>query len=157
AVSVPVRSTPSGTVVGNQPQGARGTIVGGPQSDSFGGIWWQIDYDASPIDGWSQSVSGFSTFLAPLHACRLAAGICDVPEACDGVTNDCPADVLQTSSTVCRAAVGACDTPELCTGNSVGCPADVFEPTSTVCRASAGVCDVAEHCPGTGTICPPDI
>lgn len=49
---VAVRSTPdfSGTRVGSQPQGALGTVTGGPQTgDGF--TWWQINFD-SGVDGW---------------------------------------------------------------------------------------------------------
>jgi len=48
-----VRSTPlgSGTLLGTQPRGALGTVVGGPwyRDERW---WWQIDYESDP-DGWS--------------------------------------------------------------------------------------------------------
>lgn len=48
-----VRSTPStsGTLLGSQPVGALGTVIGGPTA-SGGFNWWNINYDTSP-DGWS--------------------------------------------------------------------------------------------------------
>jgi hypothetical protein len=48
-----VRSTPStsGAIVGTQPTGATGTIVGGPVSQG-GYWWWQVNY-ATGADGWS--------------------------------------------------------------------------------------------------------
>ncbi len=52
--SLRVRSAPGlsdATILGTQPYGALGTVIGGPVSlDSY--IWWQIDYDVLP-DGWS--------------------------------------------------------------------------------------------------------
>jgi hypothetical protein len=48
-----VRSTPlgSGTLLGTQPRGALGTVVGGPwyRDERW---WWQIDYESDP-EGWS--------------------------------------------------------------------------------------------------------
>ena len=51
--NVNVRSTPStfGLILGTQPAGALGTVVGGPVYVS-GFWWWQVDY-ANPPDGWS--------------------------------------------------------------------------------------------------------
>ncbi|HTP28831.1 MAG TPA: hypothetical protein VMK12_24620, partial [Anaeromyxobacteraceae bacterium] len=67
--------------------------------------------------------------------CRAAAGACDVPEICDGVSGVCPADELAAAGTVCRAAAGDCDIAEACTGSSPACPADSFKAAGTVCRA----------------------
>src|SRR4029079_11263233 len=94
---------------------------------------------------------------------------------------NCPADVLQPSTTICRFAGGECDVAESCTGSSANCPADQKQPGGTpctadsnpcsldqcdgsndpcqhpagnvgaLCRASAGECDVAENCDGTST------
>ena len=51
AVTVNVRSAPSGALVGKQVVGATGTLVGGPVQ--MGGYtWWQIDYTTG-ADGWS--------------------------------------------------------------------------------------------------------
>jgi hypothetical protein len=50
-----VRATPAGALLGAQPQGARGTVLAGPQVVTFNGVpvtWWQINYD-SGVDGWS--------------------------------------------------------------------------------------------------------
>lgn len=84
--------------------------------------------------------------------CRAAAGSCDVPESCDGVSTNCPAD--QKSSAICRAAAGVCDVAESCDGVNNDCPAD--QKSNAVCRAAAGVCDVAESCDGVGDDCPAD-
>lgn len=50
-----VRTTPfiTGTVIGVQPGGVLGTIVGGPSYDSVDKYWfWKVDYDTG-VDGWS--------------------------------------------------------------------------------------------------------
>lgn len=46
-----VRSTPNGSTVGQQNDGASGTIIDGP-IESGGYTWWHINYD-SGVDGWS--------------------------------------------------------------------------------------------------------
>src|SRR3989338_2523425 len=48
-----VRATPStsGTLLGSQPVGALGTIIGGPTA-ADGYNWWNVNYDTAP-DGWS--------------------------------------------------------------------------------------------------------
>jgi hypothetical protein len=49
--NVNVRSTPAGTVVGIQSNGALGTIVGGPQTATLNGtsfVWWQVNWDPNP-------------------------------------------------------------------------------------------------------------
>lgn len=46
-----VRDTPGGNRLGSQPQGAQGTVVGGP-AVALNIIWWQINYDTG-LDGWS--------------------------------------------------------------------------------------------------------
>jgi hypothetical protein len=54
-----VRSTAGGTLLGTQPAGVFGRIVGGPQQAAISGsgsatrfTFWQIDYDTG-VDGWS--------------------------------------------------------------------------------------------------------
>jgi hypothetical protein len=82
--------------------------------------------------------------------------VCDVAEACTGVSAACPNDAFVASSTVCRSAVpGGCDVAENCTGSAAACPADAVSATGTVCRSVAGLCDVAETCNGSNT-CPAD-
>lgn len=58
--------------------------------------------------------------------CRSAAGSCDVPEVCDGVSFQCPPDSLRPIGAPCRAPANFCDTSELCTGNSADCPPQVI-------------------------------
>jgi cysteine-rich repeat protein len=86
--------------------------------------------------------------------CRAADGVCDVAEACDGHSMDCPLDGFAARAVVCRPAEGPCDVAENCTGTSSDCPSDGFEPASTECRASAGPCDRAERCTGSSADCP---
>jgi hypothetical protein len=78
------------------------------------------------------------------HAlCRASVNVCDAPEYCDGVNNDCPADVNYPNTQICHNADPGqpCDINIYCTGNSQSCPV-AFQPTSHVCRPSAGPCDV---------------
>ena len=74
--------------------------------------------------------------------CRGSAGICDVAETCDGITDNCPADAFQPASTVCRASVDTCDIAETCTGSSAACPADTGQPDTD----SDTVCDAIDNC-----------
>ncbi len=82
--------------------------------------------------------------------------MCDIGESCNGVSDDCPADGFEPSSTVCRSAAGPCDVAENCTGSGDDCPADTLLPSTTVCRSSTGSCDIAETCTGSSTMCPAD-
>jgi len=75
--------------------------------------------------------------------CRAAAGACDLPESCDGVSNDCPAD--QKSTAVCRPATGTCDVAESCDGVSNTCPADAHQPDGTTC-SDGNSCTTGDNC-----------
>ena len=86
--------------------------------------------------------------------CRAAAGVCDLPESCNGSSPLCPSDVKSTAE--CRGATDVCDVAESCNGSSNNCPADGVVPAGTECRGSSGDCDVAESCDGTGKVCPTD-
>jgi hypothetical protein len=117
--------------------------------------------------------------------CRASAGICDVPESCNGTSTSCPPNGFVSGGSVCRNAAHECDTAEACTGSSASCPVDVLASAGTpcsddgnvctrdqcdgsgtcghpagnagaVCRASVGDCDTAESCDGTSTSCPAD-
>src|SRR5262245_49058414 len=48
--------------------------------------------------------------------CRPAAGTCDVPETCDGISPTCPADAFQPATFQCRPPAGVCDVAENCDG-----------------------------------------
>lgn len=45
-----IRSTPGGTIVGNQPPGARGYVVDGPIYEA-GVLWWEVQFDTG-VSGW---------------------------------------------------------------------------------------------------------
>jgi len=91
--------------------------------------------------------------------CRAAAGVCDVPESCNGTSGQCPDDGFVASTTVCRAAVSPCDAVERCTGSTAACPQDGFRAEGEVCRPSTTVdaCDPAEVCDGETPMCPNDV
>src|SRR5439155_854593 len=104
-----------------------------------------------------------------------AAGVCDVAESCDGVSNDCPPDAFEPATVECRASAGVCDPAETCTGTSAACPGHAKSPAvrrpvagpcvvaesrdggSRGCPAPTGVCDPAEQCSGTSATCPADV
>jgi hypothetical protein len=89
--------------------------------------------------------------------CRVAAGLCDIAEVCDGVGVACPFDSYQAAGQVCRPRAGDCDHEETCTGTSAACPADTFLSKGAVCRSAVSVCDVADTCDGVDADCPPDV
>jgi MYXO-CTERM domain-containing protein len=89
------------------------------------------------------------------HLCRLAGGPCDPMDRCDGVSLECPPNVILGPSEVCRPSAGGCDPAEVCDGASAACPPDARAAPGSVCRPSRGVCDVEERC-GDGSECPAD-
>lgn len=88
--------------------------------------------------------------------CRAAAGVCDVPESCDGSALDCPNDTFTAGGTECRAVLGDCDVAEVCSGVAPDCPADALVPAGVLCRDAIELCDVAELCDGASPTCPAD-
>ena len=88
--------------------------------------------------------------------CRLASGVCDITEVCDGESTDCPTDSVKDSAAVCRVSAGVCDETEMCDGSSKYCPPDSVKDTSVVCRDAAGLCDLEEKCDGFSVSCPHD-
>jgi hypothetical protein len=90
------------------------------------------------------------------QVCRPAAGPCDVEERCDGITLECPFDIVAPSTTACRPAAGPCDVSDHCDGVAVACPTDAFNPAGTECRPAVGICDLAEACTGSSAACPAD-
>ena len=50
--------------------------------------------------GLRRRLAGLSRRRQEHHECRPSAGVCDPSESCNGVGNDCPADVLSPSTTV---------------------------------------------------------
>jgi hypothetical protein len=89
--------------------------------------------------------------------CRPAAGPCDVAEACNGISEDCPADAFKPSTTVCHAAVTEeCDVAEYCTGSSAACPSNAVINTGQVCTLGpfSGGCTGPTSCrPGLTREC----
>jgi len=98
-----------------------------------------------------------ATPLAAGTTCREARGVCDVAETCDGMSTECPRDVVTSTAVVCREAAGDCDFPERCDGASVACPADMVVGAGVECRPSAGRCDRVEACNGRSAACPVDV
>jgi hypothetical protein len=115
-----------------------------------------------PNDCQTCSVAGGSSANGSCEAasagttCRSAAGACDAPEQCDGVSISCPADAFQPSSTECRPQVSTCDQADFCTGFSPLCPVDVVAPGGTLCRGAGSICDAPEFCDGVNNACPAD-
>ena len=127
---------------------------------------------------------GTCTALSNGTSCRSSAGPCDVAEACNGSSLNCPSDAFAPTSTVCRSAADVCDLAENCPGNAAACPADAkkFNGTActddnnpcttdlcngtsnacqhaagnagTQCRIAAGDCDLAATCTGSSATCP---
>ncbi len=99
---------------------------------------------------------------APVKAgtgCRIAVGLCDDAEVCDGTATACPANRVKAAGTVCRPAGGDCDVAEVCDGTASTCPTDQVKSIGTICRPKAGECDTAESCSGLPFIktCPADV
>ena len=88
--------------------------------------------------------------------CRpTVAGGCDIPDVCDGINNDCPADAIENNTVVCAGSGTVCDPTVKCTGASAACPGPAFASNTTLCRGAAGICDAPENCDGAGH-CPAD-
>jgi hypothetical protein len=100
------------------------------------------------------TANGTCATLPTTHTCRVSAGLCDLPETCDGTHNACPADQLAPSTTVCRPSTGSCDAPETCSGSSKACPADTVAPAGTVCAQPTNRCQSAGICSGSTGTCP---
>jgi hypothetical protein len=94
--------------------------------------------------------------LAPLGIeCRPAEGLCDEPEACDGILPICPTNVFKAAGE-CRPSTGPCDLAETCSGIGPACPTNSLAPAGTPCRQPATSCDLPELCSGTSIDCPAD-
>jgi hypothetical protein len=50
-LGVNIRSTPAGTIIGQQPTGANGTVVSGPVVGLDGTTYWQVNFTTAP-SGW---------------------------------------------------------------------------------------------------------
>lgn len=86
--------------------------------------------------------------------CREAAGLCDVPEVCDGSSPGCPDDRFLPSTEMCRPSQGLCDPAETCTGSGAACPENELVGDGIECRGAANLCDVADVCDGSSPDCP---
>jgi hypothetical protein len=74
--SLRVRSTAGvsdATVLGSQPMGMNGTIIGGPAYAS-NYTWWQVDFDTAP-DGWVIEKSGNKAYL--VRCAHISDADCD--------------------------------------------------------------------------------
>ncbi len=76
--------------------------------------------------------------------CRVAAGVCDAVENCDGASAACPADVKLT--TQCRASAHVCDAAETCDGVSDDCGPDM--PANGAPCPDGALCNGDEVCVG---------
>ena len=109
-----------------------------------------------PTDCMACDAAGQCVTLGTEAICRPPAGLCDLPERCDGNSTTCPSDAFRSSAAVCRPAAGDCDTPESCTGRDPDCPPDALLSSTTTCRPTAGPCDIPESCTGQSATCPAD-
>lgn len=128
------------------------------ESTSPCGNWWLDPGESCDEGALNGSTESCCTAACGVRGggalCRAAVGSCDVAEACDGVTGECPIDLLAALGATCRPPAGVCDIAETCDGLSTACPAD--GKSTAQCRASVDVCDVAESCDGVSNDCPID-
>jgi hypothetical protein len=96
---------------------------------------------ASGVDG--TSVACPDVLVPAATPCRPAVGECDLAEACDGATPDCPGDAFAPATMACGPAVsGVCDAPDHCTGTSGDCEAQFL--AGVECRAGITMRDAVE-------------
>jgi len=159
----PVPGTEATILVAGSPNGkscaaggecASGFCVDGVCCDTACGSDNPNDCQACAVAAGASNIDGVCTVLLATHVCREAAGICDVPESCNGTATTCPTDRLVALGTTCRAGVDVCDPAESCTGTSSACPANVLTDAGTQCRGITGACDVPESCDGANVRCP---
>jgi hypothetical protein len=137
--------------------GGKDTLPGDASTDATAGDDALDNGDADQSDA---SLSGTCSIGGrPARAgtiCRVATGLCDVVEYCDGVSTTCPLDRFKVKDEVCRPLAGTCDHEEACTGTSADCPTDTFLAQGAACRPAVSECDVVEYCDGAGAACPVD-
>ena len=78
-------------------------------------------------------------FRAAGAICRARTGVCDLPEACDGTSAACPADIFETANTPCVDDTDAC-TADLCDGVGA-CRHDLLPD-----HDDDGTCDASDPC-----------
>lgn len=115
-----------------------------------------LDGDCITCDFGGAPATGTCGIAPPEHLCRGAAGYCDLPEQCDGVSGACPTDQLVPGGFVCRPLRDRCDVAEYCDGASRACPLDAFAGPERLCRAAVDACDIDEYC-GGALSCPDDV
>ena len=104
--------------------------------------------------------------------CRGSAGSCDQFEACDGISLECPADLLKPTSAQCSTVTWGCvaattyQPPASCTGTNPTCPSPPppvdctpyrcdFAPGGFACRTSCGnddQCAPGHYCSGSACL-----
>lgn len=90
--------------------------------------------------------AGACGVLPAATECRPSAGVCDLPEVCDGVGATCAVDALVSMGTSCRVAASACDAEEVCDGVGPDCPSNAVLGTNVTCGGF--LCDgVSDLCP----------
>ncbi|HEY2773312.1 MAG TPA: DUF4215 domain-containing protein [Candidatus Binatia bacterium] len=78
---------------------------------------------------------------------------CDMPEYCDGFTENCPADEKASMGTPCIVDGSLCSS-DVCDG--LGNCVSAIAEAGTPCRVTTGICDAVETCNGSSGICPND-
>ena len=58
----------------------------------------------------------------------MGPGGCDLPEVCNGVSVDCPANAVIPAGYICRFGTESCDATESCDGVSSACPVTTIRP-----------------------------
>ena len=111
--------------------------------------------DSGTANGTASSCCQADCTLRPAgEVCRPAAGVCDVPEHCDGLRPSCPLDGFAPQTSLCRRSEGSCDKDDFCTGVQPDCP-DQMKRLGMPCGDPGDVCNgVDKHCPfncGNGT------
>lgn len=90
------------------------------------------------------------------YTCRKPVAYCDAKEVCDGVSLDCPTDVVHANTVACRRRDDAfCDIKEFCDGVNVDCPEDLGQNEGMVCDATCGNVCPANDMSGAPHNCPP--
>ncbi len=103
------------------------------------------------------SADGVCTLVSSGTTCREGAGPCDLAEACDGTSPECPADAFEPAGVACGdPAEGPCALDDACDGTGPACVTGRRRPTGTTCREATGPCDLAEACDGVSPTCPAD-
>jgi len=125
-----VRSTPStsGVLLGAQPLGALGTVIGGP-TNANGYDWWNINYDNAP-DGWS--VENFLNKVTLIPTLTLSANPTSVASG-----QSSSLTWSSTSATSCTASNGWSGTKSI-SGTQVISPVTTTTTYTLSCTDTGG-------------------